>query len=202
MDKTSNINTNERSDNIEFGSAPNKKGLNGHDPVQFDGDSPVFVSDAMAKNSKQLLYAHIYNYLIKNNYWNSATKFLNEADLPLSRMNGSPLGQANNLNSNLKHGLMNVASKGDIVAKDGLLPSKMLMDAKDTFLLEWWEIFQSLYNGDLESGHDQSHDLSRERIVPILPVNAKSNISPQFSNIPPIPPEMTQCHMGLNPPSE
>lgn len=57
---------------------------------------------------------------------------------------------------------MDIASKGDIVSEDGLLPSKMLMDANDTFLLEWWEIFQSLFNGDLESGYQQDHNPLRE----------------------------------------
>nr|CAI6753583.1 CMF_HP1_G0046400.mRNA.1.CDS.1 [Saccharomyces cerevisiae] len=76
MDNTTNINTNERSSNTDFSSAPNIKGLNSHTQLRFDADSRVFfVSDAMSKNSKQLLYAHIYNYLIKNNYWNSAAKF-------------------------------------------------------------------------------------------------------------------------------
>ena len=121
---------------------------------------------------------------IRNKYWNSAAKFLREADIPLSRMNGPPSGEANSLNSSLKHGLMDIASKGDIVGEDGLLPSKMLMDANDTFLLEWWEIFQSLFNGDVESGYTQDHNISRERIVPILPAHTKSNIPPHFSNIP------------------
>lgn len=136
MDNTTNINTNERSSNTDFSSAPNIKGLNSHTQLQFDADSRVFVSDAMAKNSKQLLYAHIYNYLIKNNYWNSAAKFLSEADLPLSRINGSASGEKTSLNASLKQGLMDIASKGDIVSEDGLLPSKMLMDANDTFLRE------------------------------------------------------------------
>ncbi|CAI4702932.1 BBL_G0041660.mRNA.1.CDS.1 [Saccharomyces cerevisiae] len=190
MDNTTNINTNERSSNTDFSSAPNIKGLNSHTQLQFDADSRVFVSDAMAKNSKQLLYAHIYNYLIKNNYWNSAAKFLSEADLPLSRINGSASGEKTSLNASLKQGLMDIASKGDIVSEDGLLPSKMLMDANDTFLLEWWEIFQSLFNGDLESGYQQDHNPLRERIIPILPANSKSNMPSHFSNLPPnvIPP--------------
>ncbi|GHM92557.1 multicopy suppressor of sta proteins, partial [Saccharomyces cerevisiae] len=190
MDNTTNINTNERSGNTDFSSAPNIKGLNSHTQLQFDADSRVFVSDVMAKNSKQLLYAHIYNYLIKNNYWNSAAKFLSEADLPLSRINGSASGGKTSLNASLKQGLMDIASKGDIVSEDGLLPSKMLMDANDTFLLEWWEIFQSLFNGDLESGYQQDHNPLRERIIPILPANSKSNMPSHFSNLPPnvIPP--------------
>ncbi|CAI5022319.1 AVN_HP_G0063170.mRNA.1.CDS.1 [Saccharomyces cerevisiae] len=190
MDNTTNINTNERSSNTDFSSAPNIKGLNSHTQLQFDADSRVFVSDAMAKNSKQLLYAHIYNYLIKNNYWNSAAKFLSEADLPLSRINGSASGEKTSLNASLKQGLMDIASKGGIVSEDGLLPSKMLMDANDTFLLEWWEIFQSLFNGDLESGYQQDHNPLRERIIPILPANSKSNMPSHFSNLPPnvIPP--------------
>ncbi|CAI4917294.1 BTE_HP_G0219050.mRNA.1.CDS.1 [Saccharomyces cerevisiae] len=190
MDNTTNINTNERSSNTDFSSAPNIKGLNSHTQLQFDADSRVFVSDAMAKNSKQLLYAHIYNYLSKNNYWNSAAKFLSEADLPLSRINGSASGEKTSLNASLKQGLMDIASKGDIVSEDGLLPSKMLMDANDTFLLEWWEIFQSLFNGDLESGYQQDHNPLRERIIPILPANSKSNMPSHFSNLPPnvIPP--------------
>lgn len=49
MDNTTNINTNERSSNTDFSSAPNIKGLNSHTQLQFDADSRVFVSDAMAK---------------------------------------------------------------------------------------------------------------------------------------------------------
>ncbi|KAG0674819.1 multicopy suppressor of sta proteins [Kluyveromyces marxianus] len=114
-----------------------------------NGDaSEPFVSDAMAKNSKQLLYAHIYNYLIHNQHFDSAKKFLQEANLPLSK--DIP---RNSLNG------------------DKLLNSKMLMNSPDTFLLEWWQSLWALNEYVETTPTEQLMSLRpfNDRIVPILP---------------------------------
>ncbi|CDO94173.1 unnamed protein product [Kluyveromyces dobzhanskii CBS 2104] len=107
-----------------------------------------FVYDAMAKNSKQLLYAHIYNYLVQNHHLDTAKKFLQEANVPLSRevpqysMNG-----------------------------DKLLNSKMLMNSPDTFLLEWWQSLWALNEYVETTPNESLTNLKHfnERTVPILP---------------------------------
>lgn len=47
-------------------------------------DTNTVISDTNASGSRQLLYVHVYNYLIKNGHYATARQFLREADLPLS----------------------------------------------------------------------------------------------------------------------
>ncbi|SCU90518.1 LAMI_0E02432g1_1 [Lachancea mirantina] len=82
----------------------------------------VLISDAMAKNSRQLLYAHIYNYLLHHKYYEAARRLLDEADVPLSKT----VPQA-------------------VYGQDELLYAKMLMNSPSTFLFEWWESLWTLH---------------------------------------------------------
>ncbi|QLQ78023.1 hypothetical protein HG537_0A02700 [Torulaspora globosa] len=127
--------------------------------VQVKKEKRMMVSDAMAKNSRQLLNAHIYNYLIENKRYETARQFLLEADVPLSeeRSDGEESGY---VETKLEGG-------GD------LLPASMMMDCADTFLHEWWECFNCLQkyvdNTPLEELKDDNRH--REPIVPLVPVN-------------------------------
>ncbi|SCW01890.1 LAFE_0E09516g1_1 [Lachancea fermentati] len=125
-------------------------------PNHLDSDSPggpkfnqnALVSDAMAKNSRQLLYAHIYNYLIQHKYYDTARRLLNEADVPLSKT---------------------LSDEGP--KEDELLHAKMLMNSKDTFLFEWWQSLWTLHDF-VESQPTEtisSDRFFREPITPILP---------------------------------
>lgn len=119
-------------------------------------DVKVVVSDAMAQNSRQLLNAHIYNYLIQNKRYDTARQFLLEADVPVfeerkrndeERVRQEPAG--------------------------GLLPAKMLMDCEDTFLYEWWESFDSLqrFVDSTPSEAFMERTSQAEHIVPVMPSN-------------------------------
>ncbi|SCU89688.1 LAME_0E04962g1_1 [Lachancea meyersii CBS 8951] len=108
----------------------------------------ILVSDAMAKNSRQLLYAHIYNYLIQHKYYRTARRLLDEADVPLSK----PIPD-------------------DKAKSDELLHAKMLMNSKDTFLCEWWESLWTLhYFIETQSVEKiSSNRLFHDPVTPILP---------------------------------
>lgn len=108
----------------------------------------ILVSDAMAKNSRQLLYAHIYNYLIQHKYYDTSRRLLDEADVPLSK----PFPE-------------------DEVKSNELLHAKMLMNSRDTFLCEWWESLWTLHHY-VESQPVEKISSSRlfhEPVTPILP---------------------------------
>ncbi|KAM3161841.1 LisH domain-containing protein [Lachancea thermotolerans] len=108
----------------------------------------ILVSDAMAKNSRQLLYAHIYNYLIQHKYYETSRRLLDEADVPLSK------------------------SFPEERQKSGeLLHAKMLMNSRDTFLCEWWQSLWTLHEYVESQPVEKisSSRLLREPVTPILP---------------------------------
>lgn len=135
----------------------------------------VVVSDAMAKNSRQLLNAHVYNYLIVNERFDTARQFLLEADVPVfeerNRSNEERVRRKQELN-------------GD------LLPAKMLMDCKETFLYEWWESFDSLqkFVDNTPSEAFKSRNSLSEPIVPLAPPNNMSTYNMMGMRTPQGPP--------------
>lgn len=144
-------------------------------------NNEILVSDAMAKNSRQLLYAHIYNYLLENKHYETAKKFLKEADVPLSK----------DLPNN---GLNN----------SQLFYAKMLMDSPDTFLLEWWESLWTLHEFVETQPAEtvtNSHPFN-ERIAPILPQRPnQGTVSPQpmpQQQQPHQPQQFLQRQMGMS----
>lgn len=126
-------------------------------------DVKMVVSDAMAKNSRQLLNAHIYNYLVENKRYDTAKQFLLEADVPVF--------EERNRND---EGRVRMKRQKEVDAD--LLPAKMLMDCKDTFLYEWWESFDSLQSfvDNTPSEAFQGRNAQREPIVPLAPSNMSS----------------------------
>lgn len=148
----------------------------------------MIVSDAMAKNSKQLLYAHIYNYLINSKRYGSAKQFLLEADVPIYEE------YKNNINNSTHE-----VPKSN-VPKD-LFPTKMLMDCEDTFLLEWWKCFSALRGFVEETPIESLKHPNAEPLVPIfqqeqfvgmrqspaIPADNGSKSLPQQQNVPMYP---------------
>ncbi|SCV04289.1 LANO_0G09296g1_1 [Lachancea nothofagi CBS 11611] len=137
-----------------------------HTEEQMAGNRPTFnrgilVSDAMAKNSRQLLYAHIYNYLIQHKYYSTARRLLDEADVPLSK----PFPE-------------------DKPKSDELLHAKMLMNSRDTFLCEWWESLWTLHDYVETQPVDKisSNRLFHEPVTPILPQRPPMNQGMATSN--------------------
>lgn len=128
--------------------------------VQVKKEKKMMVSDAMAKNSRQLLNAHIYNYLIENKRYETARQFLLEADVPLCEERSDGEEAQARQNAKLEAGV-------------DLLPASMMMDCADTFLHEWWECFNCLQKyvdsaplEDLKEGNRH-----REPIVPLVAPN-------------------------------
>ncbi|QLL30457.1 hypothetical protein HG536_0A02740 [Torulaspora globosa] len=130
--------------------------------VQVKREKKRMVSDAMAKNSRQLLNAHIYNYLIENKRYETARQFLLEADVPLSEER-----------SDEEAGYSQARQNARLEAGVDLLPASMMMDCADTFLHEWWECFNCLQkyvdSTPLEDLKEDSRH--REPIVPLVPLN-------------------------------
>ena len=79
---SNNTNTNTNNSNGN-GNLNNNSNYSSKQELQFN--DTLRVSDAMASNSKELLYAHVYNYLLENKYYETARQFLREADVPITR---------------------------------------------------------------------------------------------------------------------
>lgn len=94
-------------------------------------DSSSSISDSSAVNSKQLLNAYVYDFLIKNKLSQTAKIFVNEAELPVIKNDKS------NKNSPL---ISNPSTP-----KDNLPTLSMVMDTPQSFLFEWWQIFWDVF---------------------------------------------------------
>ncbi|CCF60604.1 hypothetical protein KAFR_0K02480 [Kazachstania africana CBS 2517] len=146
------------------------------------GEIPIFdlnlaVSDAMANNSRQLLYSHIYHYLLENKHYKTAKKFLQEAQLPLSAVDGSSTVS----NKNSGNNTLNSQS----LKPDHLVKSKMIINSPDTFLVEWWQSFLLLNNFVESCSIDELKKYENpklDNIYPILPNNIPMHpqMNPQF----------------------
>lgn len=99
------------------------------DMMKLDGSSSI--SDSSAVNSKQLLNAYVYDFLIKNKLSQTAKIFINEAELPVIKHDKS------NKNSPL---ISNPSTP-----KDNLPNLSMVMDTPQSFLFEWWQIFWDVF---------------------------------------------------------
>lgn len=180
--------------NTKSNSSSNGNGNNGQE-LQFN--DTLVVSDAMAGNSKELLYAHIYNYLLENEYYDTARQFLRDADVPITRNletsnNKNPdsnsistsNSHSNSVNSTKKQNNDNERVKGqnedkndlkqllEKLPRDQLLRSKMIINAPDTFLLEWWQLFHLLNDFIESSSNDDLNEFESpiyDSVYPLLP---------------------------------
>lgn len=180
--------------NTKSNSSSNGNGNNGQE-LQFN--DTLVVSDAMAGNSKELLYAHIYNYLLENEYYDTARQFLRDADVPITRNletsnNKNPdsnsistsNSHSNSVNSTKKQNNDNERVKGqnedkndlkqllEKLPRDQLLRSKMIINAPDTFLLEWWQLFHLLNDFVESSSNDDLNEFESpiyDSVYPLLP---------------------------------
>jgi hypothetical protein len=90
-----------------------------------------YVNDLKSTNSKQLLNAYVYDFLIKSSLPQTAQSFMKEADVP----KGPPTSK--------------------IVKRPPqkeLLPLAISLDAPQGFLYEWWQIFWDVFNARTHRG--------------------------------------------------
>ena len=106
------------------------------DDPQVITDCYVFVSDAFATSPRQLMYAHIYNYFIVNKCYDAARALIMEVSLPFGLAIGGDFKRVQAF-----HGDPLLIMEANW---DRLIPSKMLIDSKETFLGEWWEMMKPL----------------------------------------------------------
>ncbi|ODQ78190.1 hypothetical protein BABINDRAFT_168381 [Babjeviella inositovora NRRL Y-12698] len=92
-----------------------------------EGSAPPgqFVSDSTATNSRQLLNAYIYDFLVKSGLPATAKAFVAEADVPTTNT---------------------VAPGAAEPARADLPALQISMDAPQGFLYEWWQIFWDVFN--------------------------------------------------------
>ncbi|CDK24644.1 unnamed protein product [Kuraishia capsulata CBS 1993] len=96
------------------------------------------VTDSTAMNSRELLNAYVYDFLIKSGLPNTAKAFFQEADVPVVQNQDD---KANGSRSN--------SPKGGI---SEVPPLMMSMDAPQGFLYEWWQIFWDVFNARTHRG--------------------------------------------------
>jgi len=103
------------------------------------------VTDSCAVNSKELLNAYIYDYLLKSGFNESAMKLFQEAGIPVV---SSPGGKDTMPSGPAKKEKDSDADKG----AEKLPHAKMTMDTPQGFLYEWWMIFWDVFNARTERG--------------------------------------------------
>lgn len=99
-------------------------------------DASASVSDAHATNSRQLLNAYVYDFLIKSRLPQTARIFVREAEVPVAPADphmgaDSPLSPSGYQQFQKDHNLPKLA---------------MAMDAPQGFLFEWWQVFWDVFN--------------------------------------------------------
>lgn len=141
----------------------------------------LVVSDAMASNSRQLLYANIYNYLLENRYYDTARQFLRDTEVPITKSNDAAMNNYANRNDQEKDADNKDARQMlEKIPKDQLLRTKMVINSPDTFLLEWWQQFYLLNDFVEGSSMETLREVESphfEYVYPLLP-----NKSPVKSN--------------------
>lgn len=111
-------------------------------------DSSSSILDAHASNSKQLLNAYIYDFLIKSRLPQTARIFVNEADVPTSQgslSSNSPGGDSQN----------GRAAYLQFQKENNLPQLAMAMDAPQGFLFEWWLVFWDVFQAKNNRGSSQ-----------------------------------------------
>lgn len=95
-------------------------------------DNIPVVKDAAASNSKELLNAYIYDFLLKSGFNDSALAFFKEANIPMLK---------NNIKFNDK----------SLILANNLLPkTNLTMETQHGFIYEWWQVFWDIFNARTE----------------------------------------------------
>ncbi|GAV28479.1 hypothetical protein PMKS-001950 [Pichia membranifaciens] len=102
-------------------------------------EAEPLVKDSAASNSKELLNAYIYDFLLKSGFDSSAAAFFKEANVPIVKNSEKMVDKFYLLNS-----------------KASLPKSKMTMDTPQGFIYEWWQIFWDIFNARTNRGSSQN----------------------------------------------
>ncbi|KAH3688672.1 hypothetical protein WICPIJ_000363 [Wickerhamomyces pijperi] len=94
-----------------------------------------FVTDAHFSNSKQLLNAYVYDFLIKSSLPETAQSFIKEADVPTGHPTTKTIKRP---------------------PQKDLLPLAISLDAPQGFLYEWWQIFWDVFNARTHRGGSEN----------------------------------------------
>ena len=96
------------------------------------------------ESEKAFLHNYIYDYLIKNNFIDSAKTFHKEAEVT---SNGETISLKNPDSDKVDNSSKDSNNKSTIKKETIELPSPIIVvDTAQSFLLEWWTIFWDLYN--------------------------------------------------------
>jgi len=112
-----------------------KQGPNLNNNGQKDAAAKKFVNDLISSNSKQLLNAYVYDFLIKSSLPQTASTFIKEADVPTDNSNNKTIKTP---------------------PQRELLPLAISMDAPQGFLYEWWQIFWDVFNARTHRGGSEN----------------------------------------------
>ncbi|CAR25757.1 hypothetical protein ZYGR_0A03260 [Zygosaccharomyces rouxii] len=129
--------------------------------TELDSTTTV-VSDANASDPRQLLHAHVYNYLVKNGHYATARQFLKEADLPLDNKNANEIIN-NSVNTNINN------DNEDQQLPPGLLPTRLQVDSEETLLFEWWNSLCRLHDHVEQTPVEELRSTPQKVPTPFLP---------------------------------
>ncbi|KAG7810371.1 hypothetical protein KL921_002866 [Ogataea angusta] len=94
------------------------------------------VSDSTAVNSRELLNAYVYDFILKSGFTATASAFFKEANIPVIHSEKRPTN----------------SPPGSATGTPDLPASFMTMDAPQGFLYEWWQIFWDVFNARTQRG--------------------------------------------------
>lgn len=95
-------------------------------------DEIPIVKDAAASNSKELLNAYIYDFLLKSGFNDSANAFFKEANVPMMKNN------------------TRFTDKSLVLANLTLPKTNLTMETQHGFIYEWWQVFWDIFNARTE----------------------------------------------------
>ena len=153
--------------------------------------SPM-VTDSCAVNSKELLNAYIYDYLLKSGFNKSAMKLFQEAGIPVVPSAGASDAGAGSPVKKEKDG----SNK----SSDKLPRAKMTMDTPQRFLYEWWMIFWDVFNARTERGGSTNAQRYYQYLDRGLHWNQTGHTSqgpPGFMPVPLLPGISVFCKTGM-----
>lgn len=162
----------------------------------------LVVSDAMASNSRQLLYAHIYNYLLENRYYDTAKQFLRDTEVPITKSNDAAMSNYAHRNDQEKDAdNKDVRHRLENIPKDQLLRAKMVINSPDTFLLEWWQLFYLLNDFVEGSSMETLREIESPKfdyVYPLLPGKFPGNATNPNTDKQSSVGSSTEYHNNLN----